>query len=242
MRVAIITFPGSNCDYDCYKALTDIVGAEAKYVWHREGQLGTVDAVILPGGFSYGDYLRAGAIARFSPIMSAVIDFARAGGPVLGICNGFQMLCEAQLLPGALLRNTSLKFAGQPVTVRIENNDTMFTNAYAPGQIVKYHVAHGMGNYVAEPAVIEELERTKRVVFRYVDARGKAAPEASPNGATNNIAGIVNQAGNILGLMPHPERSVEPLLGSTDGLGVFLSLQRYVRMGPPEARELAEVS
>lgn len=241
MRVAIITFPGSNCDYDCYKALTDVLGVEACYVWHREETLGAVDAVILPGGFSYGDYLRAGAIARFSPIMRAVVEFAKAGGPVLGICNGFQMLCEAHLLPGALLLNQSLKFAGQSVYVRVENSDTRFTGAYGAGQILKLHVAHGMGNFVAEPAVIEELERRQRVIFRYVDADGAVVPEASPNGATNNIAGIINEAGNILGLMPHPERSVEALLGSTDGLGVFASLQRFIEAQPSTARELAGV-
>ena len=198
MRVAIITFPGSNCDYDCYKALTDVIGAEAFFVWHRETRLPESDAVILPGGFSYGDYLRAGAIARFSPIMSDVIAFARNGGPLLGICNGFQMLCEAHLLPGALVRNASLKFASRQVRVRVENHETLFTSAYERGQIVKFHVAHGMGNYVANEDTIAELERSDRIVFRY--AQGD-----NPNGAMNDIAGIINEDGNILGLMQTDE-------------------------------------
>jgi phosphoribosylformylglycinamidine synthase subunit PurQ / glutaminase len=228
MRVAIITFPGSNCDYDCYKALADVIEAEPYFLWHKESRLGGADAVILPGGFSYGDYLRAGAIAQFSPVMTEVIRFAREGGPVLGICNGFQILCEAHLLPGALIRNKSLKFASQPVHVRVENDQTLFTNAYYRGDVLRFHVAHGMGNYVASPEIIEQLERSDRVVFRYVTADGENTDDASPNGATNNIAGIINETGNVLGLMPHPERSVEALLGSTDGVGLFESLRRYV--------------
>lgn len=224
MRVAIITFPGSNCDYDCYKALTDVIGAEANFVWHRETELGNADAVILPGGFSYGDYLRAGAIARFSPIMPRVIELARGGMPLLGICNGFQMLCEAHLLPGALIRNESLKFASRQVKVRVENNQTLFTSAYERGQIVKYHVAHGMGNYVADERTIAELEETDRIVFRYAEG-------TNPNGAMHDIAGIINLEGNILGLMPHPERSVETLLGSTDGVALFESLRRFIDGG-----------
>jgi phosphoribosylformylglycinamidine synthase len=233
MRVAIVTFPGSNCDYDCYKALTDVIGVEAYFVWHRELELNQPDAVILPGGFSYGDYLRAGAIARFSPIMPEVIDFARAGGPVLGICNGFQILCESHLLPGALVRNASLKFISHPVYVRCENNETCFTNAYEEQQVLMYHVAHGMGNYVADPETIAALERERRVVFRYVTREGEATEAANPNGATHNIAGIINERGNILGLMPHPERAVEALLGGTDGIGVFESLRRFLDDGVP---------
>lgn len=228
MRVAIVTFPGSNCDYDCYKALTDVIGAEAYFVWHRETQLDRPDAVILPGGFSYGDYLRAGAIARFSPIMPEVLAFARAGGPVLGICNGFQILCEAHLLPGALLRNESLKFVSSPVYVRCENHETCFTNAYQKGAVLMYPVAHGMGNYVADPATIDQIEAEGRVIFRYSTAEGAESTEANPNGATHNIAGIINERGNVLGLMPHPERAVEALLGSTDGVGLFESLRRFV--------------
>ena len=224
MRIAIVTFPGSNCDYDCYKALNDVVGAEAYFVWHREEDLGNPDAVILPGGFSYGDYLRAGAIARFSPIMDQVIAFAEAGGPVLGICNGFQVLCEAGLLPGALVRNRSLQFQGETVGIRVENTDTPFTSRYQQGQLLRLHIAHGRGNYVADPDTLARLEHEHRVVFRYVDAEGQQTDEGNANGSMHNIAGIVNPAGNVLGLMPHPERSVEALLGSTDGLPLFQSL------------------
>jgi phosphoribosylformylglycinamidine synthase len=231
MRVAIVTFPGSNCDYDCYKAINDVIGAQAYFVWHRERGLDKPDAVILPGGFSYGDYLRAGAIARFSPIMPEVIGFARAGGPVLGICNGFQILCESHLLPGALVRNESLKFVGSPVHVRCENAETCFTNAYTKGAVLKFHVAHGMGNYVAPEDTIAQLEAEGRVIFRYVDEQGNVSHAANPNGATNNIAGIINERGNIMGLMPHPERAVEALLGSTDGVGVFESLRRFIDNG-----------
>ena len=231
MRVAIITFPGSNCDYDCYKALTDVIGAEAYFLWHREETLGEPDAVILPGGFSYGDYLRAGAIARFSPIMPEVIAFAQAGGPVLGICNGFQILCESHLLPGALIKNESLKFASQPVYVRCENDQTCFTNAYSKGDVLMYHVAHGMGNFVADEATIAQLEAEGRVIFRYVNRAGEVTDDSNPNGATNNIAGIINERGNVLGLMPHPERAVEALLGSTDGVGIFESMRRFIDEG-----------
>jgi phosphoribosylformylglycinamidine synthase subunit PurQ / glutaminase len=222
-RLAIITFPGSNCDYDCFKA-AELVGAEPRFVWHRESKLGDADVVILPGGFSYGDYLRAGAIARFSPIMRDVIRFANEGRPVLGICNGFQVLCEAGLLPGALLRNDSLKFESKHVYVRVENTSTVYTSEYEAGDVLKFHIAHGMGNYVADEDVLELLEADDRVVFRYVDADGVETEEANPNGSLHNIAGIVNEAGNVLGLMPHPERSVEAILGSEDGIGLFASL------------------
>jgi phosphoribosylformylglycinamidine synthase len=228
MRVAIVTFPGSNCDYDCYKAVNDVLGGEARFVWHRETDLGDTDAVILPGGFSYGDYLRAGAIARFSPIMPAVHEFAAGGGPVLGICNGFQILCEAGLLPGALIRNRSLKFQGERVRVRVDNADTMFTRAYDQGQILHLHIAHGQGNYVADDATLDRLEAADRVVFRYVDENGIASDAGNANGSMRNIAGIINEAGNVMGLMPHPERSVELLLGSEDGLGVFTSVRDAV--------------
>jgi phosphoribosylformylglycinamidine synthase subunit PurQ / glutaminase len=228
MRVAIVTFPGSNCDYDCFRAVGDVLEQQPYYVWHREAELGDADAVILPGGFSYGDYLRAGAIARFSPIMPAVQAFAEAGGPVLGICNGFQVLCEAGMLPGALVRNASLKFRSTEVHVRVENAQTPFTGAYEPGQILRLHIAHGQGNYVADPATVERLEGEGRVVFRYVDRDGEVTAASNPNGSVNNVAGIVNETGNVLGLMPHPERSVEPLLGAADGLGVFRSLLEHV--------------
>jgi phosphoribosylformylglycinamidine synthase len=224
MRAAIVTFPGSNCDYDCYKAVTDVLGEDAYFVWHREQALGDCDLVILPGGFSYGDYLRAGAIARFSPIMRDVQRFAADGGYVLGVCNGFQVLCEAGMLPGALIRNRSLRFQGERVYIRVENNETAFTARYEQGQLLHLHIAHGEGNYVAAPEVIERLESEHRVVFRYVDRSGQATDEGNANGSMNNIAGIISEQGNVLGLMPHPERSVEALLGSTDGLPIFTSL------------------
>lgn len=228
MRAAVVTFPGSNCDYDCYKALRDVLGEDAYFVWHRERELGAADAVILPGGFSYGDYLRAGAIARFSPIMADVLRFIDEGGPVLGVCNGFQVLCEAGVLPGALVRNASLAFRSIDVRVRVDNADTIFTSAYEPGAVLRIPVAHGEGNYVAEEKVLDELEAEGRVVFRYVDADGRPTAAANPNGSARNIAGIVNERGNVLGLMPHPERAVEAILGSTDGLGVFESLREAV--------------
>jgi phosphoribosylformylglycinamidine synthase subunit PurQ / glutaminase len=224
MRAAIVTFPGSNCDYDCYKAITDVLGEEAYFVWHREQSVGDCDLVILPGGFSYGDYLRAGAIARFSPIMQDVQRFAIEGGYVLGICNGFQVLCEAHMLPGALIRNRSLQFQGERVWVRVDHNDTAFTQRYQRGQLLHLHIAHGQGNYVADPVTLAKLEAEGRVVFRYVDANGDATDEGNANGSMNNIAGIINERGNVLGLMPHPERSVELLLGSIDGLALFESL------------------
>jgi phosphoribosylformylglycinamidine synthase I len=223
LNMAIVTFPGSNCDYDCFKA-AELVGAEPRFVWHRETQLGNPDIVVLPGGFSYGDYLRAGAIARFSPIMSQVVRFAQSGRPVMGICNGFQILCEAGLLPGALIRNQSLKFASRPVYVRVENAQTIYTSVYEEGDVLKLHVAHGMGNYVADEDVLELLEAENRVVFRYVDAEGVETDGSNPNGSLHNIAGIINEEGNVLGLMPHPERAVEQILGSMDGIGVFESL------------------
>jgi phosphoribosylformylglycinamidine synthase len=231
MQVAIVTFPGSNCDYDCYKAITDVLGQEARFVWHREATLGDCDAVILPGGFSYGDYLRAGAIARFSPIMAAVKAFADDGGLVLGVCNGFQVLCEAGMLPGALIRNRSLKFQGERVRVRVDNPDTPFSRAYGKGQILHLHIAHGLGNYVADEATLDSLEAENRVVFRYVDEHGEATDVGNANGSMRNIAGIINERGNVLGMMPHPERSVEMLLGSRDGLGVFESLREAMGAG-----------
>ena len=228
MRVAIVTFPGSNCDYDCYKALTDVVGVEAYYRWHRETDLGSCDAVVLPGGFSYGDYLRAGAIARFSPIMDAVMAFADGGGPVLGVCNGFQVLCEAGLLPGALVKNRSLQFQGEVARVRVENTQTIFTHRYERNQILQLHIAHGQGNYVADNETLARLEGDGRIVFRYVDEAGQPSDAGNVNGSMHNIAGIINEAGNVLGLMPHPERSVETLLGSRDGLPLFESLAAHL--------------
>ncbi|HUE76873.1 MAG TPA: phosphoribosylformylglycinamidine synthase subunit PurQ [Longimicrobiales bacterium] len=234
MRAAIITFPGSNCDYDCYKAVNDVLGEEAWFVWHRETELGDPDVVILPGGFSYGDYLRAGAIARFSPAMEPVIRLANEGRPVLGVCNGFQILCEAGLLPGALVRNRELRFLGRDCFVRVERTDTIFTSDYRPGQVLRLPIAHGEGNYVADRETLERLEDERNVVFRYVDADGEVTDAANPNGSANNIAGIINAEGNVLGLMPHPERVVEGLLGGTDGLGLFTSLRAAVgKAGAP---------
>ena len=225
MKVAVVTFPGSNCDYDLYKAIQQ-VGGEPTFVWHRERGLGGFDAVMLPGGFSYGDYLRAGAIARLSPVMEDVVAFARSGGPVLGICNGFQILCEAGLLPGALVRNASLRFESRDVFLRVEHTDTLFTGDYEEGSVLRVPIAHGDGNYEADPDTLERLEGDGLVVFRYVDATGRRTPEANPNGSLHDIAGIRNDVGNVLGLMPHPERAMERLLGSEDGVGVFTSLMK----------------
>ncbi|MFQ5690312.1 MAG: phosphoribosylformylglycinamidine synthase subunit PurQ [Gemmatimonadota bacterium] len=221
MTVAIVRFPGSNCDQDVERAVREGLGVEARYVWHKAHDLGKPELVVLPGGFSYGDYLRAGAIARFSPIMREVIAFARSGGRVLGICNGFQVLCEARLLPGALVRNRRLRFRCIEVNVRVETADTPFTSAYAPGDMLRLPIAHGEGQYVAPAAALEEMESEGRVVFRYVDANGEATLEGNPNGSARNIAGICNRDRNVVGLMPHPERAALPYLGSADGLGVF---------------------
>jgi phosphoribosylformylglycinamidine synthase I len=233
MRIAVVTFPGSNCDYDCYKAVKDVLGEDAFYVWHRETGIQDADAVFLPGGFSYGDYLRAGAIARFSPILTTVREFAEAGGPVLGICNGFQILCEAGMLPGALVKNASLQFRSIPVHIRVERADTPYTSRYAAGDVLRIPIAHGEGNYIADDATLDRLEAENRVVFRYVDPAGAVTEAANPNGSARNIAGIMNEAGNVVGLMPHPERAVETILGSTDGVGVFESLRDHVRGTSP---------
>ncbi len=224
MKFGIVTFPGSNCDYDAHHAVTDALGAEATYIWHKSHDLEDSDVVILPGGFSYGDYLRAGAIARFSPIMREVAAHARRGGPVVAICNGFQIACEAGLLPGALLRNASLRFASEMVRLRVENADTMFTGRYVPGQILRIPIAHGEGRYTADAETLDRLEGEGRVVFRYVNPSGQPDEPSCPNGSMRNIAGIVSSEGNVLGMMPHPERAVEEMLGSADGLGLFQSL------------------
>ncbi len=224
MKAGIVRFPGSNCDEDAYHAIADVLGQEAVYLWHKDHDLQGVDLVILPGGFSYGDYLRAGAIARFSPIMQEVIAHARRGGLVLGICNGFQIACEAGLLPGALLRNDTLRFVSAPVTLRVESIATRFTSQYHVGQIISVPVAHGDGRYTADPDTLARLEGDGHVVFRYVSAGGDASTTANPNGSLRNIAGIVNGAGNVLGMMPHPERALERALGSTDGLPLFQSI------------------
>ncbi len=223
MKVAIVTFPGSNCDYDLYKCI-QLVGGAPEFRWHRDVELGEVDVVMLPGGFSYGDYLRAGAIATMSPIMEAVKDFAGSGGPVVGICNGFQMLCESGLLPGALLRNRSLLFASRDVLLRVENTSSTFTQEYRAGQILRMPIAHAEGNYHADEETLDRLEGEGRVLFRYTDAEGEAVDSANPNGSARSIAGILNESGNVMGMMPHPERAVEPILGSVDGLGLFTAL------------------
>ena len=244
MNVAVITFPGSNCDYDVYKAIQQ-VGGEPTFVWHQERGLDGYDAVMLPGGFSYGDYLRAGAIARMSPVMADVIEFAGRGGPVLGICNGFQILCEAGLLPGALIRNASLRFESRDVFLRVERADTLFTQDYEAGQILKFPIAHGDGNYEADDETLARVEGEGRVVFRYVDATGIGTPESNPNGSAANIAGIIDDRGNVLGLMPHPERAMESLLGSDDGVFTFTSLANSLgssaQVWCPARRGLARV-
>ncbi|MFL5381339.1 MAG: phosphoribosylformylglycinamidine synthase subunit PurQ [Longimicrobiaceae bacterium] len=228
MKIGVVTFPGSNCDYDCYRAVKDALGAEAVFLWHRDHDLQGVDAVFLPGGFSYGDYLRAGAIAALSPIMREVKQFAAAGGPVAGICNGFQILCEAGLLPGALVRNRSLKFRSRPVHLRVERADTPFTSEYEAGQVLEIPIAHGEGCYFADDALLDALEANGQVVFRYCTPAGVVAPEANPNGSARGVAGIINAEGNVLGMMPHPERAVDPLLGPTDGLGLFRSVAAHL--------------
>src|SRR6266513_1785665 len=220
MKFGIVTFPGSNCDYDAYHAVTEILGEDATYLWHKDHDLQSSDVIILPGGFSYGDYLRAGAIARFSPIMQEVAAHAKAGGPVLAICNGFQIACEAGLLPGALLRNRDLQFVSAPVTMRVENDDTMFTSAYEKNQRITMPVAHGDGRYTADRNTLEELEGEGRVVLRYLSATGEPTANANPNGAERNIAGIVNDRGNVFGMMPHPERAMDSLVGTRDGIGI----------------------
>ena len=224
MKFGVITFPGSNCDYDAYKAVVETLGEEAVYIWHKDHDLQGSDVIILPGGFSYGDYLRAGAIARFSPVMQEVIEHAKKGRPVMGICNGFQIACEAGLLPGALLRNATLQFISAPLTLRVENADTLFTNEYEAGQIIRIPIAHGDGRYTADATTLDMLEGEGQVVFRYVDAEGRVSDIGNPNGSMNAIAGIVNAEGNVLGMMPHPERALDTLLGSRDGRALFESV------------------
>lgn len=224
MKFAIVVFPGSNCDHDAYYAARHVLGQEAEFVWHKESSLKGADVVVLPGGFSHGDYLRTGAIARFSPVMDAVSDFARKGGPVLGICNGFQILLESGMLPGAMLRNRDLKFHCEHVHVRVEQTDTPFTSRATSGQVLRIPIAHGEGNYYADPEVLQQLEASGQVVIRYCDPQGRLTEAGNPNGAANNIAGLCNESRNVVGLMPHPERACEPVLGSGDGLVIFESV------------------
>ena len=223
MKVGIVTFPGSNCEDDAFYAVVDQLGEQAVKLWHKDHDLEGSDVIILPGGFAYGDYLRAGAIARFSPIMREVADHAHKGGIVLGICNGFQIACEAGLLPGALLRN-DVGYRSMPVTIRVEHANTAFTSAAKVGDCLTMPIAHGEGRFAADESLLDQLENEGQVLFRYVDASGAATVDANPNGAMRNIAGICNAARNVIGLMPHPERAVDPLLGSKDGLVLFESL------------------
>lgn len=224
MKFGVVIFPGSNCDYDTFFVLQDVFGQETIFLWHKEHNLKNVDCVILPGGFSYGDYLRSGAIAKFSPLMQEVIEFAAKGGLVLGICNGFQVLLELGLLPGAMLRNKNLKFLCQFVHLRVENAKTRFTHKARQGQTLRIPIAHFDGNYFTTPQLLRELEKNNQIVLRYVDEKGEVTEEANVNGSAANIAGLINRAGNVMGLMPHPERASEALLGSTDGLVIFKSL------------------
>jgi phosphoribosylformylglycinamidine synthase len=224
VKFGVIVFPGSNCDHDAYHVISKHVGQPVDFIWHRDVDLSTYDAVILPGGFSYGDYLRAGALASFSPVMGAVREFAASGRFVLGICNGFQILCEAGLLPGALIRNRGLHFICDHVHVRVETADTPFTNELERKSVLSIPIAHAEGNYVCDDATLSELESEDRIVFRYCDERGEVTPAANPNGSRDSIAGICNRERNVLGLMPHPERACEDLLGSSDGRDIFRSL------------------
>jgi len=236
MKFGIVVFPGSNCDHDAYHVTRHVLGQDAEFLWHKDADLKGADVLILPGGFSYGDYLRTGAIARFSPIMPHVQAFAAKGGPVLGICNGFQILLEAGLIPGAMLRNRSVKFVCAHVHVRIEQTDTPFTSAARKGQVLRIPIAHGEGNYFATPEVLARLEANRQVIFRYTTAQGEVTDEANPNGAINGIAGLCNEARNVVGLMPHPERASESALGSADGLVILESVVQTVKSGALVAR------
>ena len=227
IKFGVVVFPGSNCDHDAYHAVKHVMQQDASFIWHKDTTLGDVDAVILPGGFSYGDYLRTGAIARFSPVMREVVKFAEAGGTVIGICNGFQILLEAGLLPGAMLRNKSLQFICKQVTLRVDNAQTRFTNHCTKGGLLTIPIAHGEGNYFADAETLKELQDNDQIVFRYSDGAGMVTDKTNPNGSVLNIAGIVNRQGNVLGMMPHPERAVETELGSTDGRSIFSSIMEH---------------
>ena len=224
MRFGIVMLPGSNCDHDALHVARDVLGAHAEILWHKDTTLKGADCVIIPGGFAYGDYLRAGALAKFAPIMEPIRRHAAAGGLVFGICNGFQVLTEAGLLPGALMRNQNLRFLSREVMLRTEETDTPFTSALASGQRLRIPIAHGEGNYFADDATLQELERNRQIIFRYCDDEGRLTAESNPNGSARSIAGICNRERNVLGMMPHPERCAEPLLGNTDGLAIFQSI------------------
>jgi len=224
MKFGVVMFPGSNCDHDTYHVISKVIGQPVDFLWHRQNTVADCDAVILPGGFSYGDYLRTGAIARFSPVMGAIKEFASRGGLVMGICNGFQILCEAGLLPGALLRNKDLRFICDHVNIRVEATDTPYTNRCQRGQVLSVPIAHGDGNYFCDAETLAELQRENRIIFRYSDENGNLTTSSNPNGSLDNIAGICNRERNVLGMMPHPERASEQLLGSSDGRIIFYSL------------------
>lgn len=229
MKFGVVVFPGSNCDHDAYHVISKVIGQPVDFIWHKQESVEGFDAVILPGGFSYGDYLRSGALARFSPVMQAIKRFADDGGLVLGICNGFQILCESGLLPGALLRNRDQKFICEHVNIRVEHTETPFTSAYQPEQILRVPIAHGDGNYFCDDATMRELESHQQILFRYSDPKGTITAAANPNGSLHNIAGICNRERNVLGLMPHPERAAEDALGSHDGLAMFHSMTVALR-------------
>jgi phosphoribosylformylglycinamidine synthase subunit PurQ / glutaminase len=226
MRFGIIRFPGTWSDRDCYHAVHNVMEQKADIIWHRETDLSKYDAIVLPGGFSYGDYLRCGAIARFSPVMEAVMDFAAAGKPIIGICNGFQVLCESGLLPGVLMRNDSLQFRCEWVHLRREGDGSPWVAGIEPGAVLRVPISHGEGNYYADKEALAKLEAKSRVVFRYCDAAGQTTPDSNPNGSVNNIAGIINARGNVLGMMPHPERASEQLVGGSDGNRIWESIIR----------------
>jgi phosphoribosylformylglycinamidine synthase len=228
MKFGVIVFPGSNCDHDAFWTTEQVLGQQATFLWHESHDLENCDAVIVPGGFAYGDYLRTGAIAKFSPVMESVRRFASGGGLVLGICNGFQILCESGLLPGALMRNTGLKYVCKPVQVRVENAATAFTNVCARGEVLTIPIGHMEGNYFCDAETLHELQQNNRIVFRYCGRNGEDSAAANPNGSLDNIAGICSAGGNVVGMMPHPERSAEPELGCVDGLKIFQSLVRAV--------------
>lgn len=228
MRFGIIVFPGSNCDYDCYHAIKHMLGQPVEFIWHKQTNIGQVDALIIPGGFSYGDYLRTGAMARYSPVMGAVRRFSEKGGPVLGICNGFQILLEAGLLPGAMLQNRSVKFICKDVHVRVENTKTPFTAALPSQKVLLLPIAHAEGNFYADPKTLDEIIANKQIIFRYCESSGRVTEESNPNGSVEAIAGICNRKRNVLGLMPHPERCSEGILGNTDGRHLFESLLSFV--------------
>jgi len=224
MKFGVVVFPGSNCDHDAYHVLKHVLEARVEYIWHKETALRLFDVIVLPGGFAYGDYLRAGAVARFSPVMQEIVKFAAEGGKVIGICNGFQVLVEAGLLPGALIPNDHMRFRCQEVYLKVANNATEFTREYQAGQVLKMPIAHYSGQYYAEDDVLKQLQDQERIAFQYCNAQGEVSPTTNPNGSKLNIAGILNEEKNVLGMMPHPERATETILGSTDGLGIFKSL------------------